>query len=88
MADAVEKPRSKAHSKGFMAANLVVVAGFLGVLVLFAFTALELCYSDPSSPRALAFAIALYSYLALFGMAPESRQLNQSLYKWITAGDF
>ena len=36
MADAVEKPRRKVHSKGFMAANLVVVAGFVGVLVLFA----------------------------------------------------
>ena len=36
MADAVEKPRRKPHSKGFIAANLVVVAGFLGVLVLFA----------------------------------------------------
>ena len=36
MADAVEKPRRKTHSKGFLAANLVVVAGFLGVLVLFA----------------------------------------------------
>ena len=36
MADAVEKPRRKVHSKGFMAANLVVAAGFVGVLVLFA----------------------------------------------------
>ena len=36
MADAVEKPRRKAHSKGFLAANLVVAAGFVGVLVLFA----------------------------------------------------
>lgn len=38
MADAVEKPRPrKTHSRGFLAANLVVAAGFLGVLVLFAF---------------------------------------------------
>ena len=36
MADPVEKPRRKVHSKGFLAANLVVVAGFLSVLVLFA----------------------------------------------------
>ncbi len=36
MADAVEKPSRRAHSKGFLAANLVVVAGFVGVLVLFA----------------------------------------------------
>ena len=37
MADAVEKPRRKMHTKGFLAANLVVAAGFVGVLVLFAF---------------------------------------------------
>ena len=36
MADAVEKPRRKTHSKGFLAANLVVAGGFVGVLVLFA----------------------------------------------------
>jgi hypothetical protein len=36
MADAVGNPRSKVHNKGFLAANLVVVAGFLGVLVLLA----------------------------------------------------
>ncbi len=36
--------------------------------------ALELCYSDPSSPRALAFAIALYSYVALFGMIAFGRE--------------
>jgi hypothetical protein len=41
--------------------------------VLLAFAALELAYSDPSSPRALAFAIALYTYLALFGMATFGR---------------
>jgi hypothetical protein len=36
VADAVEKPTRRVHSKGFLAANLVVVAGFVGVLVLFA----------------------------------------------------
>src|SRR4249919_3103169 len=36
MADAVESPRRRPHSRGLMAANLVVVAGFVGVLVLFA----------------------------------------------------
>lgn len=36
MADAVEKSSRKVHSKGFMAANLVVVGGFVAVLVLFA----------------------------------------------------
>jgi hypothetical protein len=40
---------------------------------LFAFAALELAYSDPASPRALAFATALYTYVALFGMASFGR---------------
>ena len=44
-----------------------------GVVALFAFVALELAYSDPSSPRALAFAIALYSYVTLFGMIAFGR---------------
>jgi hypothetical protein len=44
-----------------------------GVVVIFAFVALELAYADPSSPRALAFAIALYTYVALFGMAAFGR---------------
>ena len=45
-----------------------------GAIALFAFVALELCYSNPSSPRALAFAIALYSYVALFGMLAFGRE--------------
>lgn len=45
-----------------------------GAFALFAFVALELCYSNPSSPRALAFAIALYSYVALFGMLAFGRE--------------
>jgi hypothetical protein len=44
-----------------------------GAVALFAFVAMELAYSDPASPRALAFAIALYSYVALFGMAVFGR---------------
>jgi hypothetical protein len=44
-----------------------------GAVTLFAFASLELAYSDPASPRALAFAIALYSYVALFGMASFGR---------------
>lgn len=44
-----------------------------GAVALFAFAALELAYSDPSSPRALAFGIALYTYVALFGMAVFGR---------------
>jgi hypothetical protein len=35
--------------------------------LLFAFVALELAYTDPASPRALAFATALYTYVTLFG---------------------
>jgi hypothetical protein len=46
---------------------------FPGALALLAFVAMELTYSDPSSPRALAFAIALYTYWALFGMAAFGR---------------
>jgi hypothetical protein len=42
--------------------------------MLFAFASLELAYSDPASPRALAFAIALYTYVALFGMASFGRE--------------
>ncbi len=34
-------------------------------VALFAFVALELAYSDPSSPRVLAFAIAVYTYVTL-----------------------
>ena len=43
-------------------------------VLLFAFAALELAYSDPSSPRALAFAIALYSYVTWFGFAAFGRE--------------
>ena len=49
--------------------------------VLLAFVALELAYSDPSSPRALAFAIALYTYLALFGMIAFGRET------WVRSGE-
>ena len=40
---------------------------------LFAFVALELAYSDPASPRTLAFATALYTYVTLFGYASFGR---------------
>jgi len=42
-------------------------------VALLAFVAMELAYSDPASPRALAFAVALYTYVALFGMAAFGR---------------
>ncbi len=45
-----------------------------GAIALFAFVALELCYADPSNPRVLAFAIALYSYVTLFGMVAFGRE--------------
>ena len=45
-----------------------------GAVALFAFVALELGYSDPSNPRVLAFAIGLYSYIALFGMVAFGRE--------------
>ena len=40
---------------------------------LLCFAALELCYAEPASPRALALAIALYSYAMWFGMAACGR---------------
>ena len=43
-------------------------------LALLAFASLELAYADPSSPRSLAFAIALYTYVTLFGMAAFGRE--------------
>ena len=52
-----------------------------GAVVLFAFATMELAYSDPSSPRALAFAIAVYTYLALFGMAAFGRET------WVRSGE-
>ena len=45
-----------------------------GAVALFAFAALELAYSDPASPRALAFAIAIYTYVTLFGMVAFGRR--------------
>ena len=44
-----------------------------GAVALFAFAALELAYSDPASPRVLAFSIAVYTYVTLFGMAAFGR---------------
>ncbi len=52
-----------------------------GAIALFAFVSLELCYANPSNPRALAFAIALYSYVALFGMLAFGRDT------WMARGE-
>jgi hypothetical protein len=49
-----------------------------GALVLLCFAALELCYAEPASPRALALAIALYSYAMWFGMAAYGREVWDS----------
>lgn len=43
-------------------------------VLLFAFAVLELAYSDPSNPRALAFATALYSYMTWFGFVAFGRE--------------
>jgi hypothetical protein len=48
---------------------------------LFCFAALELAYAEPANPRALALAIALYSYAMWFGMAAVGRRT------WTTSGD-
>ena len=49
--------------------------------LLFLFAALELAYSDPASPRALALAIGLYSYVTWFGMAAFGRE------RWLERGE-
>lgn len=49
--------------------------------LLFCFAALELAYSEPASPRALALAIAFYSYTMWFGMAAYGRR------EWTESGD-
>ncbi len=50
------------------------IGRYPGAVALFAFAALELTYSNPSNPHALAFAIALYTYVALFGMLAFGRE--------------
>ena len=45
-----------------------------GAVFLACFAALELAYAEPASPRALALAVALYSYAMWFGMAAYGRR--------------
>ena len=45
-----------------------------GAVALALFAALELTYAEPASPRALALAVALYSYAMWFGMAAFGRR--------------
>jgi hypothetical protein len=49
--------------------------------LLFAFASLELAYSDPSDPRALALAIVLYSVITWLGMATFGRAA------WLAGGE-
>ncbi|MDQ3066230.1 MAG: fenitrothion hydrolase [Actinomycetota bacterium] len=49
--------------------------------LLFYFAVLELAYSEPASPRALALAVAIYSYTMWFGMAAVGRR------EWSEKGD-
>ena len=46
-----------------------------GAVALALFAALELTYAEPASPRALALAVALYSYAMWFGMAAFGRRM-------------
>jgi hypothetical protein len=46
-----------------------------GAVLLLAFAALELAYSDPSDPRMLALAIALYSWITWVGTAAFGRDV-------------
>jgi hypothetical protein len=50
-------------------------------VALLAFAALELAYRDPSRPRALAFAIAIYTYVTLLGYGVFGRE------EWHTRGE-
>jgi len=52
-----------------------------GAVLLASFTALELTYSDPADPRALAFALWLYSAITWFGMAVFGRRA------WLANGE-
>ena len=50
-------------------------------VLLFAFTALELAYTEPANPRALALAIFLYSWITWVGMAVFGRDV------WLRNGE-
>ena len=49
--------------------------------LLFAFTAMELAYTEPANPRALALAIFLYSWITWVGMAVFGRHI------WLRNGE-
>ena len=49
--------------------------------LLFCFAAMELAYTDPSDPRMLALAVAIYSWITWVGMAAFGRDV------WLRAGE-
>ena len=49
--------------------------------LLFCFAALELAYTEPSDPRMLALAVAIYSWITWVGMAAFGREV------WLRAGE-
>ncbi len=49
--------------------------------LLFSFAALELAYTDPSDPRMLALAVAIYSWITWVGMAAFGREV------WLRNGE-
>jgi len=49
--------------------------------LLFCFAAMELAYTDPSDPRMLALAVAIYSWITWVGMAAFGREL------WLRNGE-
>lgn len=49
--------------------------------LLFCFTAMELAYTDPSDPRMLALAVAIYSWITWVGMAAFGRDI------WLRNGE-
>jgi hypothetical protein len=75
LADAYVWVRERAGGTARPLAEYPVALGrWPAVVAIFAFAALELAYSDPSAPRALAFAIGLYTYVTFFGMAAFGRE--------------
>jgi hypothetical protein len=50
-------------------------------ILLFGFAALELAYTDPSDPRMLALAVAIYSWITWVGMAALGRDV------WLRTGE-
>ena len=54
---------------------------YAAAVLLFAFAAMELAYTDPSDPRMLALAIAIYSWITWVGIAAFGRE------SWLPNGE-